>query len=667
MCGVISGSTLATRAVACGLAAFAVGSAVAAMAVAATTTGPAYSSAELVRGLMLAVGFGGLGAVVASLRPRLAAGWLMVTIGLSGGVSALAGALAHRELLAGDGGGEVLLWLSTWTWVPGYVLVPTLLLMVLPDGAPRSPRWRRLLGFVVATNVLAPLGWALTPYDEQDVPPPSYYGDVTNPVGIDGSGPYLMFLILPVAISAVIGVSSLVIRLRGAVGRERDQLLWVLGGALVTVTLLLLAWVVSPLSTVLIAVAALPLPVAIAWALLRGHLWELDIVLAPTLVYALLSIAAASIYAVLVWIGSVLLGGLLRGSEVIAFVVAAVLVLPLHTWVQRLVNRLLYGDAQDPQAAVRRLSSQIEAATHAAEILPTIVGVIASAVRLTYVELAVPGRKAVRLGPVVDSTEVIPLVHRQHDVGTLTVGLPPGGLGDRSRDLLDRLSQEAATAAYALRLQEELQLSREHIVRSREEERRRMRRDLHDDLGPGLAATAIQLERAAHLVESDPTKAKDVLDAAAGYLRSTVGAVRVIVDDLRPGVLDDLGLEAAVRDQAERLGGGGLQVEVLGIGDLTTLPAAAEVAAYRIASEALTNVARHANATSAAVRLTRNGHNLLVHVEDNGRGLTDDSRLGVGLESMHQRAAELGGTCAVSSSATGTTVEAVIPVREEDR
>jgi signal transduction histidine kinase len=331
------------------------------------------------------------------------------------------------------------------------------------------------------------------------------------------------------------------------------------------------------------------------------------------------------------------------------------------------VNRLLYGDAQDPQAAVRRLSSQIEAATHAAEILPTIVGVIASAVRLTYVELAVPGRKPVRLGPVVDSTEVIPLVHRQHDVGTLTVGLPPGGLGDRSRDLLDRLSQEAATAAYALRLQEELQLSREHIVRSREEERRRMRRDLHDDLGPGLAATAIQLERAAHLVESDPTKAKDVLDAAAGYLRSTVGAVRVIVDDLRPGVLDDLGLEAAVRDQAERLGGGGLQVEVLGIGDLTTLPAAAEVAAYRIASEALTNVARHANATSAAVRLTRNGHNLLVHVEDNGRGLMDDSRLGVGLESMHQRAAELGGTCAVSSSATGTTVEAVIPVREEDR
>jgi signal transduction histidine kinase len=194
-----------------------------------------------------------------------------------------------------------------------------------------------------------------------------------------------------------------------------------------------------------------------------------------------------------------------------------------------------------------------------------------------------------------------------------------------------------------------------------------MRRDLHDDLGPGLAATAIQLERAAHLVGTDPARAKDVLDAAAEYLRSTVGAVRVIVDDLRPGVLDDLGLEAAMREQAARLGSGGLEVDVVSAGDLTTLPAAAEVAAYRIASEALTNVARHAQATSASVRLTRNGHALHVHVHDDGRGLSDDPRLGVGLESMHQRAAELGGTCAVSSSTSGTTVEAVIPVHEEKR
>ena len=150
-----------------------------------------------------------------------------------------------------------------------------------------------------------------------------------------------------------------------------------------------------------------------------------------------------------------------------------------------------------------------------------------------------------------------------------------------------------------------MQRSREQVVVAREEERRRIRNDLHDDLGPRLAATALQLENAAELVRDDPGRAVQVLERATGYLRGGVADVRRIVDDLRPAALDELGLVQAVREQAARLGEHGLAASVEADGDLTALPAAAEVAAYRIAAEAMTNVARHAGARHLRVRLAR--------------------------------------------------------------
>ena len=194
-----------------------------------------------------------------------------------------------------------------------------------------------------------------------------------------------------------------------------------------------------------------------------------------------------------------------------------------------------------------------------------------------------------------------------------------------------------------------------------------MRRDLHDDLGPGLAATAMEIERAGDLVETNPARTRALLDGAAAYLRGAVAAVRGIVDDLRPGVLDDLGLEAALREHAARLGESGLAVEVEVGGDLGELPAAVEVAAYRIVSEALTNVARHANAGRARVTLCHNGVHLVVRVSDDGRGLPEQVRPGIGLDSIHQRAAELGGAVHVAGTAEGTVVEATIPLASRAR
>jgi signal transduction histidine kinase len=248
-------------------------------------------------------------------------------------------------------------------------------------------------------------------------------------------------------------------------------------------------------------------------------------------------------------------------------------------------------------------------------------------------------------------------------VGELVVAVPPGGLGARGELLLTDLARHAAVVAHAVALQDAVQRSREEVVVAREEERRRIRNDLHDDLGPRLAATALQLENAVELVREDPGRAVQVLERATGYLRGGVTDVRRIVDDLRPAALDELGLVQAVREHAARLGEHGIAASVDADGDLTALPAAAEVAAYRIAAEAMTNVARHAGARHLSVRLTRTDDGVTIGVTDDGRGLPDDLVPGVGLGSMHQRAAELGGTCVVRGTAgTGTTVEATIPV-----
>jgi signal transduction histidine kinase len=632
----------------------------------ATSSGPSYPVAELVRGGAAALGFGVLGALVATRRPEIPAGWLMLLVGLSGGVAVAAGAGAHHLLLDESGStlGSWAYWVSTWSWVPSYTLVPSVLLMALPSHVMRSRWWRGALWFAVATNVATTVAWAITPYDEQDHPVPAEYGDLLNPIGLAG-GWTLVSICLPLlVVSVILAVASLAVRLRHVAGHERDQVLYILAGGLATAVLLVLGWFVPGLSSAFIAAALVTLPLGIAAATVRKDLWELDLVVNRTLVLLALSGLVLLVYALVVAVAGGLLQGVTRAPDLLAFVVAAVLVQPLRDWLQRGVNRFLYGDAVEPHRAVAALGRQLHSVTSAADLLPAVVDTVASSLRLDFVELTVPGHPAVRHGERPARVTTLPLVHQDREVGWLAVGGRVDELGRRSRGLLDELVRQAALAAHTLRLQEELQISRERIVTSREEERRRLRHDLHDDLGPGLAATAMQLESAASQVHGAPERACRTLAGAAEYLRSTVGVVRRIVDDLRPAPLDDFGLEGAVREHASRLADGGLRVTVETSGSFETLPAAAEVAAFRIAAEAMTNVARHAGATSVRVGVVHDAGLLEVQVSDDGAGLRDGSRAGVGLGSMHQRAAELGGSCTVTSDGeAGTTVRAIIPTR----
>ncbi|GAA1992201.1 sensor histidine kinase [Terrabacter lapilli] len=227
--------------------------------------------------------------------------------------------------------------------------------------------------------------------------------------------------------------------------------------------------------------------------------------------------------------------------------------------------------------------------------------------------------------------------------------------------------RQAAAAARASELSRDLQRSREAIVLAREEERRRLRRDLHDSLGPSLGAITLRIETARNLMVAHPDRADELLEATTADVAAALADVRRLAHDLRPPALDELGLVAAVQEQARRLSNAALSVEVEA-DDLGELPAGVEVAAYRIVSEALANVVRHASASRAVVTLAcetgAGGSGVLrVEVEDDGRGIAPDATAGVGMLSLRERVGELGGTCEVTCPpGAGTRIRALLPV-----
>jgi signal transduction histidine kinase len=296
-------------------------------------------------------------------------------------------------------------------------------------------------------------------------------------------------------------------------------------------------------------------------------------------------------------------------------------------------------------------------------VLPDVVAAVAGSLRLPYVAVTLADGSSVAHGTPTDRVEATPLTYAGEQVGQLVVGPGPGGLRRKDHRLLGELAGQAAVAVRTVLLTRELGRSREALVTAREEERRRLYRELHDGLGPSLAALALQVETARDLLAEDPGRASAVLDRVLPRLTGTVGDVRQVVTGLRPPALDDLGLDGALRELAGRFATASLQVSVHAAG-LAGLPAAVEVAAYRIVAEALANAARHAQASQVQVHVERLADVVQVRVTDDGRGLGDTAPRGIGLPSMRARALELGGTFAAGArpAGAGTVVTARLPV-----
>ncbi len=410
-------------------------------------------------------------------------------------------------------------------------------------------------------------------------------------------------------------------------------------------------------------------------AILRHQLYGLDVYVDRALVLSGTTIVLGGLYVLAVLGASEFFGQDVDfGVALPATILVAIAFQPLRQRMQARVKRLLYGQRDEPYSAITTLGRRLGDTVAPDQVLPVIEETNADALRLPYVAVTLdeaPGAPAAQHGtPVAGVAHRLPLVHAGEHVGTLVIGARTHGesLHEADRRLLEDFAHRASAAASAVALSVEIQRSRERLVTAREEERRRLRGDLHDGLGPTLAAAILTIDAARRVLADDPEAADALLDRAAADVEGAVADVRRVVYGLRPPALDQLGLVGALRQQATSLAMGepSISCDITAPDPLPPMPAAVEVAVFRIAQEALTNVARHARARTASVTIDV-GTTLELGIRDDGRGMPRDRPFGVGLTSMRERAMELGGSFTIARAGRGTLVSVELPLAAEPR
>lgn len=419
-----------------------------------------------------------------------------------------------------------------------------------------------------------------------------------------------------------------------------------------------------------VTLGSLALPVSIGVAVTRYRLWDVDLAINRAAVYALVVVVLVAVYLAVVLGAQAVLAG--RGQTLLSLAAAglvAVAFQPLRQVIQRLVNRVMYGDRDDPRAVLHRLGDALEESAAGGGLLPRIAGTVGSALRLPYVAFTLRDGSEFSSGPATPDSELVrlPLAHQGEPVGELRLGPrgPRDPFSPRDMELLRELAVHIGAAAHGVLLETELRQSRERLVNARAEERRRLRRDLHDGLGPQLVSLALQLEAARNRSAADAGTHR-IFEDLARRTRAAIADLRRLVYALRPPALDEVGLAAAL-EQAGRLAAEGrVEFRFEEPGELPPLPAAVEVAAYRIAQEALTNVVRHSGARCCKVRLGMANGTLQLEVSDDGMGIAPAATSGVGLRSMRERAEEIGGRLEVDSGeGGGTRLVALLPCSAE--
>ena len=614
--------------------------------------------------VLLPLAFPAVGALLASRRPGHPIGWLFLAAALGWGVADAAGAYEH-SMSPDPPLASLAAWLQGW---PTYVSVGALLfiLVLFPDGRLPSRQWRPVAWLIAGYTATSILLVALAP----------------------GTAAVLQPLGLPLLVAAAF---SLALRFIRASGQERQQLKWLVAASLLVIATLLVTVVLEALAPPSMAglgtLARLALyasvclvPISVAVAILRYRLYDLDVLINRTLVYATMTLAVIAFYvAVVGYVGSLFRTGDELVVSLVATGVIAVLFQPLRERVQRAIDRLLYGRRHEPYAVLSELGRRLEATLASDALIEALVGTVRESLRLSYTAIALrigdETRVAAASGIPSDEPLQIALTHQGEVVGALLLSPRRGEeLTSADQALLDDLARQAGVVVHAVRLTTELRqanahllAAREELVSAREEERRRLRRDLHDGLGPRLASLTLRLEAARDGFAREPDAAA-LLGDLAERTRDAIAEIRRLVADLRPAALDELGLVPALREAAAEYEHAGRLRITVERSDLPALPAAVEVAAYRIAVEAMTNVVRHASARRCVISLAvdRSG-DLQVDVADDGVGIRAHPRGGVGLPSMRERAAELGGSCSIERSpAGGTRVHALIPLKRSE-
>ncbi len=652
------------------------------------------ASTRLISGIISSVAFAVLGTLIFLYRPENRIGWLSLGIAFALSISSpldLYVMCGLEGTIAAPGRG-IVAWIlyshGMLTVIPLVVLLP----MLFPTGRFLSPRWRWvtlacLIGLLI-TGTLMGLGPDFNdaiffafpmanPFSFPGLPTwwPTFFHDARQS----------FFIAL-----RLLAIASIVVRFRRSVGDERQQIKWLayflgmtFGIAVFFFNIPATFFGIDNYDTIwfdlIIFLPFVGIPFIIGIAIFKYRLYDIDIIINRTLVYGGLTVGVVSLYSLIVVGSSRLfqnLGSL--PSSLVATGLIAVLFQPARERLQTGVNRLMFGKRDNPYAVLSYLSQQLQTTAVPTETLTTIVQTVADTLKLPYAAIELIDQEAqvgqAFVGMPIGETAELPLRYQNETVGRLLVS--PRAANEsftpQEEQLLADIAAQTAPVASATRLTLALQRSREKLVLTREEERRRIRRDLHDGFGPTMAIHTLKLDTVLELLlEDDPQTAVKYVEQLKGQTQQMVTDIRRLVYELYPSVLDELGLLEALRIHATQMQGvkGKLTVSIeASPNPLPPLPAAIEVAAYRIVLEGVTNVVRHAQATRCDIWLEVANGRLQLTITDNGVGLPATFQRGVGLTSMRERAAELGGRCDIESHETGgTRITAVLPIATKEQ
>jgi signal transduction histidine kinase len=600
-----------------------------------------------------------VGALVLASRPGQPVGRALWAGGAAWGLASLPVELLVVRLQAvpTDRTAAALLLITFTVRGLGWLVLTVVLPLVFPDGA--TGRRRRWLPVAAATLALFVLVMGAQAHLIDDRVP-----DVDNPVGL----PPGLGALADTGALAVLGLGTVCL-VAGLVGvtREwrrgdalrRQQVGWFALGlvlALAGAAALASGLVAAPV----FAVAAAALPITVGVAVLQHRLYEVDVLVNRALLFTLLTGAVAALYVLVVaGVGAALDAQGAGWLPWVATAAVAVAVQPLREAIQGGVNRLTFGGWEEPQQLMRSVHRRLEEAATPDGALHEVLSTVRTSLRLDgLVVSGADGAVVVREGadPGADARR-FPLVHAGTPVGTLTVD--GGRRRRRDEATLNGLAAALAPAVQAARLHGDLRRSRERLVVAREEERRMLRRELHDGLGSALAGLGFKVDAARNRLGDDA-----VLRELRGDVQGAVADVRRMVEGLRPVSLDELGLSGALQRLVRRSPPGGPRITFTSDGSGSPT-AAVEVAAYRIVQEALTNVLRHSGARTCEVDVRTTDDALVVTVADDGSGASAPGPTGgggAGVPGMQERAEELGGTFTIAArDGGGTVVRAVLP------
>jgi len=619
---------------------------------------------------------GSTGILITRRHPHHPIGWMLLAAGFFSVLTGLSEEFAIYALYIRTDWlplATVFAGAFNWLWVISYALMAIYIPLLFPNGRFENPRWRIVAYLGAAWMVLGAAWIVILPGSMPN------NGGLENPFGLEALrgtaaaaiGPHLGVPLLGTFLMLAAGC-SLVLRYRRA--REittRQQLKWLAYAALLMPFAGMIGHLPGFVPNLLVFAFAAAAPLAVAVAVLRYRLYDIDVLINRTLVYGALTALVLGVYAlVVVATGAIAQAQSSSTAATAAVVVVAILFHPARARLQQGVNRLLYGERDAPLAVLSQLGKHIESALSPEDMLSALAETVAKALKLPYVAIVLGNEDpaiVAEFGRPTHYTAAFPIVYRGQTAGRLLVAprQPGDAFNDTDRALLENIARQAGAAAHAARLTSDLRRSQQRLVTAREEERRRLRRDLHDDLGPRLASMTLTIDAAMRQLRQNPNRAEEMLRVLKAQAQTAVQEIRYLVNDLRPPALDELGLAAALRESATRYAQSGVRFSVDAPDPLPPLPAAVEVATFRIAQEAITNTVRHANARSCRVRIQPQPDHLYVVVEDDGQGLPEGLQLGVGLRSMRERVAELGGRLTLENrEGGGAIVRAWLPLLE---